>query len=301
MAPLRSRIARLQTAPFRSCHPIPWFRRAFQDYFVSIALLALHFLAANLSACDNGESHWSGHCHKRRDPLKKALCSIGHGAYEKLLAISRISFEAYAQQHGYDLVLRSDVDLNARPAPWAKVPLIMELLDSYDLVLWLDADAIIVDFSVDIADETRGDRWMYLARHKTGEGLVPNTGVWMMARSSAAKKFLHLVNTHRGFKDHVWWENAAVIDLLGYEFDPVRPSLGSEFSSGVAYLDHSWNSVWIDPAPHPRIKHYPALPLDVREQSLLADLSSCLPDETGRVTEALPLSAETSLATHDAT
>lgn len=207
--------------------------------------------------------------------MKKALCSIGSGPYEKLLAISSRTFTAYGEQHSYEVTLRSEAETAVRPAPWAKVPLILDLLEHNDLVLWLDADAIIVDGSLDIAAEVQPDRWMYLTRMKTGEGLVPNTGVWMFTRCEKAKDFLLQVDGHMAFKNHKWWENAAVIDLLGYDFDPVRPGRENAFTSGVHYLDHSWNSAGADPAPHPRIKHYPALPIEIRRQSLLVDLDSC--------------------------
>ena len=203
--------------------------------------------------------------------MKKALCSIGHGAYEKLLRISGQTFTTYGRQHGYDVFLQLEVDAPIRPVPWAKVPLILELLERYDLVVWLDADAIVVDHSLDIATEARPGRWMYLTRMKTGEGLVPNTGVWMVTRCAKAKEFLRRVDAHIAFENHKWWENAAVIDLLGYQFDPVRPGLENPFTSGVRYLDHSWNSVQADPAPYPRIKHYAGLPLEIRRESLQAD------------------------------
>lgn len=202
---------------------------------------------------------------------RKALCSIGHGSYAALLAITSPTFRGFAERHGYDLILRTSAATEVRPVPWAKVPLILELLDAYDVVLWIDADAIVVDESQDIAGEIRPGRWMYLARSTTPEGLVPNTGVWMFTRCAESQAFLRAVDGHTAFINHAWWENAAVIDLLGYQFDPVRPGVENEYTSGVTYLDGSWNSTVVDPAPRPRIKHYAGLPYSVRHESLLAD------------------------------
>ena len=206
--------------------------------------------------------------------MRKALCSIGSGAYAKLLALSSRTFAAYAARHDYDLVLRHDADDASRHPAWSKVPLILQLLEEYDLVLWLDADAIIVELQIDIAAERRPDRWMYLARLRTCEGVVPNTGVWMVTSCEEAKRFLRIVNAHEAYTNHKWWENAAVIDLLGYAFDPLRPNTENQFTAGVEYLDHCWNSIAQDTAESPRIKHYPGLPLCVREQHLRADLDS---------------------------
>lgn len=213
---------------------------------------------------------------------KKALCSIGYGSYSALLEISAPTFAEYAARHGYDLVLRSFIGAEKRPAAWAKVPLILQLLEVYELVLWIDADAIIVDSSADLAAECRADRWIYLARNRTSDGLVPNTGVWMLRATAEAKQFLKLVNEHTAFHHHKWWENAAVIDLLGYDFDPVWPGSDNHFTDGVEYIARAWNSVPPDADQSPRIKHYAGLPLDVRRTSLLTDLR-CLAEQSENV------------------
>ena len=93
----------------------------------------------------------------------KALCSIGSGPHEALLEISRPTFAAYAERHGYELITSTEADPR-RPPAWAKVPMLREALAAYDLVLWIDADAVIVDGTRDIADELAPDRFL---------GLVP--------------------------------------------------------------------------------------------------------------------------------
>ena len=69
--------------------------------------------------------------------MRKALCSIGSGPHEALLAISEPTFRAFAERHGYD-VITSNAPHPDRPPAWAKVPLIRETLDAYDLVLWIE-------------------------------------------------------------------------------------------------------------------------------------------------------------------
>jgi hypothetical protein len=214
-----------------------------------------------------------GRADMRMPPPRKALCSIGHGRYEELLRRTAPTLMSYAARHRYDLVLRFAALAGTRPVAWAKIPLIRQLLDDYDIVLWIDADAIIVDNAHDIAGEARAGDWMCLCRHTTSEGLVPNTGVWMFVASTQAKAFLERLDAHRGFDHHHWWENAAVIDLLGYEFDPVRPGAG-ESVPGVRYLDNSWNSVMVDAASQPRIKHYAGKPFDYRAAAIRTDLQA---------------------------
>jgi glycosyl transferase family (putative galactosyltransferase) len=216
----------------------------------------------------------------------KALCSIGSGPHEQLLAISRPTFAAYAGRHGYELVTSTQDDPR-RPPAWAKVPMLREALRSYDLVLWIDADAVIVDGSHDIADELAPDRFLGLVRH--GEQNVPNTGVMVWRAGALAADLLDRTWRSPRFINHPWWENAALLAALGYDlpsaleprwrrrlrrkdrpFGPARPS---PFTAGVEFLPIEWNSVYLDRAQRPRIVHCPGVPVEQRARDMWAVLS----------------------------
>src|SRR5215212_7978959 len=96
---------------------------------------------------------------------RRVLCSLGVGPYVDLLAVSSITFEAYAALHGYDLRLSTQLLERGRPAAWSKIALVRELLEHYDEVLWVDADAIFLDISEDIAELVRPDKDIYLVEH----------------------------------------------------------------------------------------------------------------------------------------
>lgn len=202
------------------------------------------------------------------------VCSIGSGPYRRLLDLTAKTFDAYTSRNNYKLELRWSAPDDDRPPAWAKVDLIRELLERNDIVLWLDADAIVMDLTIDIRTELSADAWMYLVRHETAEGLVPNTGVWMLARTAESLRFLDAVAAAKSFEKHKWWENAAVIHLLGYTFDPVRPGPATQWTRGVKYLDETWNRIPGGGSSNPSIKHYPGMPLDDRYRLLHADLQS---------------------------
>ena len=74
---------------------------------------------------------------------------------------------------------------------------------------------------------------------------------------------------------HDWWENAAVLDVLGYELEPtVRLVRTPRIMRRVQFLDVAWNSIVEDAAEHPRIKHYPARSQEHRLEHLRADLET---------------------------
>ena len=51
------------------------------------------------------ESPSRRHGSAEQGPSRRVLCSLGIGPYVDILAVSSLTFEAYAARHGYDLVL----------------------------------------------------------------------------------------------------------------------------------------------------------------------------------------------------
>lgn len=186
----------------------------------------------------------------------KVLCSFGVGPHAELLELTSPTFAEYADRHGYDLDLRSAVLAPHRPPSWSKVLLLQELLRRYDLVMWVDADAAIVDASQGVA-EPMGDALIAMAAHRTPEGdHIPNCGVLVARSHRTVQAFLANVWSKTEFMTHKWWENAAWLTLLGYELEPqVRLLKPSWMYRQTMFLSNEWNSVPVDAADRPRIVH----------------------------------------------
>jgi hypothetical protein len=206
-----------------------------------------------------------------RQPVRKALCSIGAGPHATLLAISEPTFSAYADRHGYQLHLHRETPTPQRPPAWGKVQLIRTLLHDHDIVLWIDADAAVVDQSVDIIQDLH-DAPMGMVAHLTEEASfpIPNTGVWVLRRCRLVHGFLNRVWASTEWIDHKWWENAAVLVQLGYELAGDHLTMGSptRMRRKTSFLPFPWNSIPQCPAQMPRIVHFPGLPL-LERQALL--------------------------------
>lgn len=205
--------------------------------------------------------------------MNKAIVSLGTGRQSRLLSLAARSFRPYAVRHGYALELRTEVLDRSRPAPWSKVVLLRELASRYELLLWLDADLVIVDRSLDIASELEDGRFLYLAEHATKEGRMPNSGVMLLRGGARTIEFLDEVYAQEDLVNHRWWENAAICRLLGYELDPIGPGTPTALlSEHTKLIPPSWNSIPDAPAPHPRIRHYPGYSLKVRGALMTRDL-----------------------------
>jgi hypothetical protein len=205
--------------------------------------------------------------------MRKAMVSLGSGPQSRLLALAARSFRPYAARHGYELALHTEAPDTARPAPWAKVTLLRRLAREYDVLLWLDADLVIVDRSLDIACELEEGRFLYLVEHATGEGRMPNSGVMLLRGGEQTIAFLDEVYAQEDLIHHRWWENAAICRLLGYGLDPVGPGTPTALlTEHTKLISPRWNSIPDAPAPDPRIRHYPGYSLKVRGAFMARDL-----------------------------
>src|SRR4051794_25222065 len=141
----------------------------------------------------------------------RALATLGIGAHAKCLAYTGQTFRRYAVKHGYEYVQGSGAMSEPRPLSWAKIPLLQRLLEVFELVVWIDADATILDGSRDIASELAPDTWQALVPYSGGGQFCPNLGVWVLRQTDRTHEFLRAIWDCREFINHPWWENGAAL------------------------------------------------------------------------------------------
>ena len=152
------------------------------------------------------------------------------------------------------------------PPSWQKLALIKELLPTYDLVLWIDADAVVVDPTVDIASALAPDKWIYCVEHETAQGSHVNAGVLMVRSCPESAAFLRDVLRQVQFKAHDWWDQAAILYNMGWDLRPLRRRRVTQYSSGLSLLDKRWNSIPPDRAAAPYIMHFAGMDHERRLQ-----------------------------------
>lgn len=186
------------------------------------------------------------------------------------------TFMAFGKRHGYDVVVGSGREAADRAPAWAKVRLIRRLLDSYEFVLWIDADAIILDDSDDPADVLASGAFQAVVKHQWDGQEQPCTGVWLLRSGEEARRFLDaLWDDGRYLNEHPW-EQAVAMLLLGYR--SVAPGImGSptHWMAGTQWLADEWDHI---PILSPgrrlgqvRIRHYAACPNPVRRSQMRND------------------------------
>ncbi|MGZ4249693.1 MAG: class I SAM-dependent methyltransferase [Solirubrobacteraceae bacterium] len=217
---------------------------------------------------------------RRRTPGgdgSRVICSLATGDdYRALLSRSALSFETYAQRWGWELVLSSEELSDGRPAPWAKIPFIRSLLDEYEWVLWLDADVVIVDLEADISLEIEPDKDLYLVERTWHGQYTANCGVMLIRNSDWTRAFLDQVWALDRYCEHPWWENAAVLDLLGYGLAPARQVRPTPWLQRTKLIDPRWNSIELARVERPAIVHRGFYDTPTRSRQLTGDLACAL-------------------------
>jgi len=185
------------------------------------------------------------------------------------------SLRLYAAHHGFAVYVDDAVSFERHPA-WHRIKLIADRFAAgFEFVFWLDADAVVVRHDKSILDEVEPGKDLYLVRqtvrHISETTPVPNTGVLLVRNTPWAAGFLRAVWDEVAYLDHAWFENAAVIKLLGFHSllgeGPDRPD--DACLARVKFLPVEWNSLPMHhTATDPIVRHYAGEPREVREREL---------------------------------
>lgn len=181
------------------------------------------------------------------------LTSITSKNYTEISDLTFPLMEKYAKIHGYDFATET-VEPVDRPASWYKIPWLLKLLEQYDAVICLDADCVIVNGKEDILEGV--DAIQSLVFHNTDEGEVPNCGAWILS-----PKMIDVLNQmweQTDLINHKWWENAALLRLMGYNLlARVLPgnNIKNELRDATGRLDGKWNVLRSDLRKDACIRH----------------------------------------------
>ncbi len=115
----------------------------------------------------------------------------------------------YAEQHGYGFA-EYDCSLDeTRPPSWSKITALGLNVPDNDWLLWIDADAAIMNHDIKIEDLIDNHYDFIFAADINGI----NAGVFLMKCSAFANMMLDKIYDLEQYINHVWWDNAAIHDL----------------------------------------------------------------------------------------
>lgn len=197
--------------------------------------------------------------------MNRAIVTYAEGAHEELLDAALPSYRTFAERHHYDLCVTRNRKFDM-PAAWNKIPLLIDALGRYDEVVWFDCDLIVVDPSLDFPDMADGTLHA-MVRHFEDNSEVPNSGVWRLRRSAgdlSGRSLLNRILSLEVFHSHGWWEQAALMTLMGYTVPPegshfpdtkCRNVYKTKWYKSCQFMRLCWNSQPNYRAESPRIVH----------------------------------------------
>lgn len=181
--------------------------------------------------------------------MSKALLTYAVGdMHRKMLMMTRPNLDDYATRHGYDYHEGELVSSAYHPS-WHKLPLMLHLLGDYETVVFVGCDVLVVDGSQDIAAGLGEGDWHGLVVHDIDSmpgtphvGMVPNCDIWVV-RQPMAPWLMQMWQMHDKYPAHPWWEQAACMDLLGWQLEhPCRRVRDTELWQHTAVLDSRFNA-----------------------------------------------------------
>lgn len=145
-------------------------------------------------------------------PPKIAIATLYTENLAKLGEYTNQSKQRYCEKWGYEFICHIGVIDEKRPAAWSKLLLVEKLLDDYDWVWWLDADAVIANQQISLETILDDDYDIIICREREQEQLGTwqlNTGSFFMQRTKASSDFLQVIYHTEVDSDHPYWEQNA--------------------------------------------------------------------------------------------
>jgi hypothetical protein len=218
------------------------------------------------------------------EAVNRAIVTYAANGHEELLAVALPTYERFARAHGYDLRV-GECLLPHLPAAWNKVALLLLALKECEEAVWLDCDLVFVncedDFPPMASDPASGtftqDKVHALVRHFERGSEVPNSGVWRLRRG--AEGLLNDMTALKVFTNHGWWEQAALMTLMGYcvppegsDFKKTRCKcvVQTEWHRQCQFMPLAWNSHPNYRTDKPRVVHCSYPDMDQRIEVMRA-------------------------------
>lgn len=132
---------------------------------------------------------------KRKTRIGVCYFTMGEKYSEENIKYGKRTVQHYCDKYEYSFLHRTTPYNPDRPPQWNKIGMLLEFVDQFDILLWIDADIIIMNECISITDllETYLDKdcEMLLSMDFTGH---INTGFWIVKCSQFTRTVLESIN-----------------------------------------------------------------------------------------------------------
>jgi hypothetical protein len=112
--------------------------------------------------------------------------------FEKMLELTQEHHKDYCERFGivYQSIVGNPGDIPPEDGSWGKIELIRQAIaDGYEQIVWLDADALIIDMDTNIMEGVQPDK-IGVCWHRIPQGAHWNIGVLYIGASDTVSNFI---------------------------------------------------------------------------------------------------------------
>lgn len=149
--------------------------------------------------------------------MKIAVVTFYNKNYSELGNLTTKVMKEYCEHHGYDFICSMDESLYEGRTPlWAKIPLLKKNLANYDWLVWIDSDAMPVNFSYKLEGFIDEKYCAVLAHehHTDDAGTCINTGIFFIKNCGYSEALLNGTWGETQCISHPWGEQQGMIEFL---------------------------------------------------------------------------------------
>jgi len=142
--------------------------------------------------------------------IKCAIVSLHTPNIAEYAELTAANKRQYCDRWGCEFIGYSQ-QFDTRPPAWSKIVALIKHLPYYDWLLWMDADACILQPDVDLfAPIVNSDKHFLFSYDHAGI----NCGIFAVRNTPDALAYLHKINGMSDrYENHCWWEQAAIHEL----------------------------------------------------------------------------------------
>ncbi len=123
----------------------------------------------------------------------------------------------YCDKYNIDLILSCEKKYSNRHSAWERLPLLLDNIDKYDYLMWIDADAFFFNHSPDIFDIIDKHKDKNFIFSKDTGNININTGFFIVKNCDYCRQFLRIwAYDETIYKNNTfpyWWDQGVLINI----------------------------------------------------------------------------------------
>ncbi|MDD3296122.1 MAG: hypothetical protein PHU64_02060 [Candidatus Omnitrophica bacterium] len=162
------------------------------------------------------------------NPDKVIITTAYNFGFKQVGEICASRIRQYCGQYNINYIIFQAEKLTSRPYSWNKLLFMNYILDKYlkpdsnSWVMWIDADAVIVNNSFDLIKQVIKkvpvQTELVIAKSKS----AVNAGVFLLRNSDFIRKLLKQWWSMEEYATHYWWEQKALISLMDENWENIN-------------------------------------------------------------------------------